>query len=83
MSTNLYWRPLTQDRDLGYALKFALAPNLWGHDGSLTAGWTEVSRDLIPFLRGVAAAGNDETRKEAQKLIALIEKHDTVEIRLA
>lgn len=82
MSSSLVWRPQSKDRDLGYQLKFALAPHLWGHDGSLTSPWTEVGHDLIPFLRGVAAASNDEVRKEAEKLIGLIEKHDTLEIRL-
>lgn len=84
MSSNLTWRPVPKPpkaRDLGYSLKFAIALELWGHDGSLTSEWTEVGPAFIPFLRGIMA-GNEEAGGEAQKLIDLIEKHGSVEIRL-
>jgi hypothetical protein len=80
MSTSLYWRPAQPEPDgerLGYQLKWALARGgYFDHDGFLMG-----ERDL-PFLRGVAAAGNDEARQEAEQLIALIAQHGSVEVEL-
>lgn len=83
MSSSLVWRPPpTIENDLGYDLKFALAPRLWNHDGSLTSDWTEVGRKLVPFLEGLVAGGNIAMGRQAQTLIDLIDKYGRVQIRL-
>lgn len=85
MSTNLYYRPVPKEPKencFAYELKFHLAPKLWEHDGSLSAGWTTVGKELIPFLEGLVSAGNKEVSTEAKKLIDLIEKYDEVQLSL-
>lgn len=82
MSTNLYYRLPVDDKYLGKELKFHIAPEVWGHDGSLGSDWTKVDSSLIPFLKGLVSAGNEDVSKEAKKLLGLIEKYETVEIAL-
>lgn len=83
MATNLFWRPVNHEGEcLGYELKFALSPSVFGHDGSLSSDWTEVNASLVPFLQGVIAGAppKSDRSKEAKALIRLIEKHGSVEI---
>lgn len=85
MSSSLVWRPVPKelkDSYLGYELKFHIAEQLWGHDGSLNSEWTEVDGDLIPFLEGIKSAGGGELSKQAEKLISLIRKYGSVQIKL-
>ena len=84
MSSSLRWRPVAEDESLGYDLKWAIAPQLWGHDGSLQGDWTVVGRGFVPFLRGVSAGRreDDDVRRDAERLIALIEKYGEVEVSL-
>jgi hypothetical protein len=86
MSTSLYWRPAQPEPDgerLGYQLKWALARGgYFDHDGSCSTDWFLMGERDLPFLRGVAAAGNDEARQEAEQLIALIAQHGSVEVEL-
>lgn len=85
MSTSLHWRPVPKEKKdsyLGYQLKFHIAEKLWGHDGSLNSEWEEVDSDWIPFLEGIASAGEKELAGEAEKLIELIKKHGAVQLSL-
>lgn len=85
MSTNLYYRPVPKqpkESCFAYQLKFHIAPLLWEHDGSLSSEWTTVGKELIPYLKGLTSAGNEEVSREAKKLIMLIEKYDEVQLSL-
>jgi hypothetical protein len=86
VSSSLYYRPpqpKPEGYHLGYALKWALAGKYYDHDGSLTTDWFTLSQRDISFLEGVAAAGSDETKKEAMRTINLIKKHGSIEVRLS
>lgn len=78
MSTNLYWEPVKPEkrRHLGYYLKFAVAPRLWNHDGSLSSDKAVLTSEHIPWLQGIADASGKEVKEEARKLIKLIQEHE-------
>ena len=83
MSTNLYWKPVFKNQAcIGKQIKYHLAPKLWEHDGTLCSEWTLVGSELLPFLEGLASAGNKEVSGEAKKLMSLIKKHGDIEIAL-
>lgn len=51
MSTSLYWRPTPKREDgehFGYQLKFSIAEELFGHDGSLGSDWVSLNTSFIP-----------------------------------
>jgi hypothetical protein len=74
---------LAEPQPVGYDIKWALAPKLWGHDGSLTGGWTEITASMVPFLEGVVAAGPEtEQAAEARDLIRLLHLHGKIEVAL-
>lgn len=87
MSTSLYWRPVPNTpagNRLGDALKYALAGEVFHHDGSLSSDWVTVDKSLVPFLRGVIAAARRDAdrglRADAAELIELIENHGAVQL---
>jgi hypothetical protein len=80
MSTNLFWRPIPDDEPLPYVLKQLLGRKIWD-DGGLHGEWTEIGRELLPWLEGVRDAGG-EVGTEAQQLIALINVHGTIEVAI-
>jgi hypothetical protein len=83
MSTSLVWRPISKDRSLGYQLRYYIAEQLWGHDGSLHGGWVTVDGSILPYLCGVRAGmSSKELKQEIDKLEKLIEKHGEIEIAL-
>ena len=80
MSTSLYWR-LQEDgrKSLGYQIKFYIAPEWWGHDGSLGSDEYLVTEIDFAFLRGIIAGTNQpDVKKEAQKIIDLVDKHGPI-----
>jgi hypothetical protein len=79
MSMGLYWRLVApiEGAHLSQALKYAISRELWDHDGTL-GGDATLSAEHIGFLRGMAAAGNDEVRKDCRTLVEAIEKHGAV-----
>jgi hypothetical protein len=75
MSANLYWRPVPsviKDHDLPDALKYALSPRVWKHDGTLSAKPTIITKVSIPYLEGLVDGGVNG----AQELIDAIKKND-------
>jgi hypothetical protein len=84
MSSSLYWRPAPKKvpaaQSLPYGLKSVIARRLWDHDGSLNGDPVEVDHAFLPYLRGVADAGNGDVAEGARELIGLIEEHGEVEL---
>ena len=76
MSTNLHWRPVTDGRCIpayDYALKNALREEFGdGHRGHPR----RLTRDALPFLRGLNAANVTG----AAYLMDMLEKHDEIEV---
>lgn len=82
MSTSLYWKPLPEEpkeRSL-YSLKWALAKKLGEYDGSVSEDLGIVDSSFIPFLEGIAAAGDKDTATDAESLIDAIKKHGKVQL---
>ena len=82
MSANLYYRATLKSRFLGYDLKWQLAHELWGSDGSLNEPWAVVDSSMLPFLKGIRATSTGNKHREADKLIKLIEKYGEIEVSL-
>lgn len=80
MSSTLHWRPTNHDGEsLGDPLKFILRKRFG--DGSIS-DWTEIGTESLDFLDGVLATVNDkQLAGEVKALVALIEKHGTIEVR--
>ena len=72
MTMNLYWTPILppDDNNLSDQLKFALRKRF--------NGCVEMTMNVcsIPYLQGLSDGGI----KDAQKLIAAIEKHDEIRV---
>jgi len=93
MSTNLYYNTISKNKNIGYAIKWILAPLIWEHDGSLGSEPTYINKDsefymndksirLYDFLLGLTNK-NDEIGKEAKILVDLLDKYDDgIEIQL-
>ena len=79
MSMDLYWRPVIpiEGQHLSRALKYAISRELWDHDGTL-GGAATLSTAHVGFLRGMAAAGNEEVSKDCRTLVEAIEKHGAI-----
>jgi len=84
MSTSLYWSPLPEqpkERSI-HDLKWTLAKKLGQYDGSCSESLGVVDNDLIPFLEGIAAAGDKGMRDDATELIDAIKKYGKVELTI-
>ena len=81
MSMDLYWRPVVpiEGQHLSRELKYTISRELWDHDGTI-GGNATLSAEHIGFLRGMAAAGKEEVRKDCRTLVEAIEKHGAVEV---
>ncbi len=79
MSTNAYWSPVVRAMGncLSYDTKKLIARRYLGHDGTLT-GTVRINGDAIGWLEGLRDAGI----ADAASLIAAIEKHGEIEIRI-
>ncbi len=83
MSTSLYWSPPPREvkehciNDIKHEVARYLDPSWNGLGDSWQAG-----SELIPFLKGMRAAGNEDTRKAAQSLIDAIEKYGEVTLTI-
>lgn len=82
MSFNFYWKELpapseVEHGDLDYALKRALAPAIFGHDGTLR-GETILEASELDFLRGVRAMCTEKQAKEIDTLMNQIHKNGRV-----
>lgn len=81
MSMSLYWAPppaAKKEQNIGY-LKHVIGkyydPEY--HSGEINA---VAGKEIIPFLKGVAAVGDGSTSQDALELIAAIEKYGEVEL---
>lgn len=84
MSTSLYWSIVPEppeERSL-YNLKRVMAKKFGSYDGSVGEDLGTVGKELIPFLEGIAASGDEEMGKDAQALIDAIEKHGKVNLSI-
>jgi hypothetical protein len=82
MSSSLSWQPPPEQRERHYiGLKYEIGTY---YEGDYNGGTLNVMADseLIPFLKGIAAVGNDSDRKHAQELISAIEKYDKIELNI-
>lgn len=82
MSVSLRWRPVRDDdgQELNDTLKRILAGKLWAQDGSTSAAWCVLERNMLDFLDGVAASSDSHTASDANRLIRAIEKYGKVEV---
>lgn len=81
MSSDLYWLPPPTEQkrnDIGY-LKYEIGGYFYeGYDGeSIDRLGT---KEMIPFLKGIIAAGSEEKAKDAQRLIDAINKYGEVQL---
>lgn len=79
MSKSLYWSPPpseVKERSVDY-LRHEIARYVdpdWNGDS-----WSDtVGGDLIPFLKGIIAAGSKEQKEDAQELIDAIHRYGKV-----
>lgn len=85
MSSDPFWMPPPQRREeqqLPRELKYILGRELWGHYGTCRGEPTEMGKEWVPFLNGVVAAGDDEMKAGAKALLAAIQKHGSVIVRI-
>lgn len=76
MSSNLTAEPVDRKKlDLGTSLKFILRKR-YGEPISATIGDGD-----LPYLQGLLDAGNDEVKKDVEKLIAMIGKHGNLYLK--
>lgn len=79
MSAALIYRLPAKRTSLGDGLRFAMREKYF----EMSSGWITIDYSDISFFEGVAAGtGNDETKAEAQLVIELIRKHDSIEMCL-
>lgn len=78
MSSTLHWRPVVPVNSgaLPFAVKKAISPKYWGHDGSLAGEPRILMCDDILYLEGLRDAGI----AEVQQLIDIIMAHGVVEL---
>ncbi len=78
MSVSLYWSPPpTEIKEHGLDLKYEIGRYL---DPDYNGGgdtW-EVDKEIIPFLKGIIAAGTEGKGNDAAELIEAINKYGTV-----
>lgn len=79
MSKSLYWTPPpseVKEHAIDY-LRYEIA-RYYDEDYNGDS-WSEtVDDDLIPFLKGIVAAGTDQKKEDAQELIDAIKKYGKV-----
>ena len=79
MSATLVYRLPAKEHSLDDGLKLILRDTLF-ENGS---GWIELSDKHVSFLEGIKAASQfEDLKKDAQKVIDLIEKHGSIEVTL-
>lgn len=87
MSFNLELQPPPQARktvSLSKALKYILARRYFDQDGSCSSDWTTIGTGELPYLYGIRDGSTDaEVSRDIQKVIDMIEKHGSCEIRIA
>lgn len=79
MSTSLYWTPPPSEvieHDLGY-LKYEIGRYFDDEYNGSSETWA-VDREIIPFLEGIYAVGNEFQKRDAQALICAIKKYGNV-----
>jgi hypothetical protein len=79
MSSSLYWAPPSSVKDHYVDLKWEIGRY---HDEQYNGGSIEmeVTKSLIPFLKGIIADDNAEKAKAATELIAAINKYGFVQL---
>lgn len=85
MSASLYWRPYQPEPEgeqFGYQLKWLLVERLGLEgDGSVNTDWVLAGESLVPWLEGIRDGGG-AAADDANKLLTLIAKYGTVEVRV-
>jgi len=80
MSAKLVYRVPIIGGSLGHGLKLAVEKKYLSAEDS---GWSMMDHDDIPFFEGIAAAATDEeTIKDAQRVIDFIRQHGAIKMRL-
>jgi len=83
MSSSLSWEPPPKETKRHYiGLKYEIGKYFDSDYNGGTGTWT-AGKELIPFLKGLIAAGNDSTKKDAQELIYAIEKYGEVVLMIS
>lgn len=80
MSFSLYWAPLpaeVKDYDIDLKWEIGVYYNEEYNGGSIEM---EVTKSLIPFLKGIIAGGSLEKAKSATQLIVALNKYGTVQL---
>ena len=78
MSSSLTWEPPPQESDRHCLdLKYEIGKYFDEDYNGGNDTWT-ADRDLIPFLKGIIATGDEHQVRSAKELIAAIEKHGKV-----
>lgn len=81
MSSDLYWLPPPKEQkrnDIGY-LKHEIG-RYYDEDYNGESLDRMAGKELIPFLKGIIAVGDENQKQDAQKLIAAIEKYGEVQL---
>ena len=78
MSTDLFWQPFCppKGKSLPLALKYALSPTIFGHDGSLSSSPELMDKTRLDYVQGLC----DARVSGAAELMDAIRKYGTVEV---
>lgn len=78
MGSSLSWEPPPEETQRHYiGLKYEIGQYFEEDYNGGNGSWT-ADRDLIPFLKGLMAAGSEDVRKDALQLIDAIEKYGKI-----
>jgi hypothetical protein len=78
MSSSLSWSPPPTELKKHYiGLKYQIGRYLTEDYGGESGSWS-VGEEIVPFLQGIIAVGAEDQIKDANELIAAIEKYGTI-----
>lgn len=84
MSSSMLWQPVrpTRGHSVPCAVKKALSPKFFHHDGSLGGDSIELGPGAVDFLEGVVAVMGEDTEngKAVRAMLDAIEKYGAIEV---
>ena len=82
MSKSCYWTPPPKELKEHYvSLKYEIGKYFDENYNGDSGSWI-VGDDFIPFLKGIAAAGNGDQVKDAMSMIKAIQQYGTIHISI-
>lgn len=83
MSKSIFWTPPPKEqKEHHFGLKREIGryfDNEWNGD---SGSWT-ADTEIVPFLEGIIAVGNEQQKADAMELIDAIEKYGSIVITIA